>query len=380
MAATDSAGICTDQCMDDNLTNCIQCLLCQKTFHGECVGLSRKPAESVQFYCDSCKNMPSRIDQILLIVKQTNEELTRQVRLLTAEVNSIKEMNMSLKKENENLVKEISTLSLNSQKSNWQGFREKEKTIQHKELVLSDSMLKFVDKDKLDDTSLVCIPDADIARITKELDAPKYHGTQLDKIVVMVCTNDMNKEEDCVDTMLGKYGTLIDKAKSIASNVILSSICPRLDDLSDLVEPINSALTNLCTEKECSLICHRNSFTLADGSVNDGYLLNSRGPYLTKSGLNKVARNLKLNIKKDVNDISIAHHNRAKSNTFRSEGGNRNSRPSVPGVRMNNRGCVLCNEGGHNAANCRHREWGPVVCRACHLPGHKAKHHTQSPN
>ena len=185
--------------------------------------------------------------------------------------------------------------------------------------------------------------------------------------------------------MIKKYDELIDAAKAIATEVSVSTLCPRLDNLQDKVESFNSGLTELCDRKECHLVNHVNSFTLADGTVNDGYLAGGTGPFLTKSGINRVAKNLKLRLKEGVTDVTAGQQDRSKRDGFSNGTDPRrkqhiapqnSQRPSVPGVRVNYRGCVLCNEGGHNAASCHHRTYGPVICRTCHLPGHKAKHHT----
>ena len=108
-------------------------------------------------------------------------------------------------------------------------------------------------------------------------------------------------------------------------------------------------------------------------------LVDGPGTHLTKPGLNKVVKNLKLKIKPDVKDITRPFLNsrpmRGNSRNSHEQSSSQRPNRNIRGVRFNNNGCVLCNERGHNAAECRHKHWGPVICNTCGAPGHKSKHH-----
>ena len=373
---------CTSSCsMDDPRADTTQCVLCRTYYHIDCVGVLKK-FKNHPFTCEDCKCMPKMIYDILEIVKNTKDELLKQVNSLTADVQR-NEMECSrLREENKKLAKSVADLTAKEGREKWENFRKNEDKQDFKELVVSDSMLKFLDDKKLNNTKVVSIQGASIDAVQKELEKPELHGSQLERVVLMVGTNELKPEkENCIDDMRKKFNSLIDAAQSIAKNVTLSSVCPRLDDSQEMVEPANEMLTGICEEKNCILLNHKDTFTLADGSVNDGYLVGGRGPHLTKSGLNRIAKNLKLQIKEGISDVSKTMN--TYGNVSQRDGRRPNQppqrRPLLPDVRYNHRGCVLCNEGGHNASSCRHRHMGPVICRTCQIPGHKAKHHQGSP-
>ncbi len=231
---------------------------------------------------------------------------------------------------------------------------------------------------------------ARVETLKSELQKPEYHGIRADRIVLMTDTVNLMDAKDKPETIpdiIDKYFSLIDEAKAIAHHVTVSSVCPRLDDVRQLVEPFNTHLQVLCEDKECDFVDHNPNFTLGDGSTNDGYL--------TKTGLNKVAKNLKLAMKSGNTDVTRSYPARKSTPDFHQSDGNRTSyhdhKPShekrgtakgdappkdwYPNVVFNRDGCVLCNEGGHSSSECHHQHTGPVFCHHCQAPGHKAKHH-----
>ncbi len=131
-----------------------------------------------------------------------------------------------------------------------------------------------------------------------------------------------------------------------------------------------------------------------------------KGPHLTKAGLNKVAKNLKLKVKISVTDVTKSnqprsstpevshmsgqgqHHGKGpqhwgyKSDQRISAHGATQSgsikTPEVkwnPDVIYNRDGCVLCNEGGHSSSECHHTLQG--LCHLQPVPGSRSqsKHH-----
>ena len=70
------------------------------------------------------------------------------------------------------------------------------------------------------------------------------------------------------------YSAVIDTAIVKARTVIVSSIYPRLttNETTNTIDAVNAGLVSLCDEKSVAFINNTPSFTLSDGSVNDGYL------------------------------------------------------------------------------------------------------------
>ena len=111
---------------------------------------------------------------------------------------------------------------------------------------------------------------------------------------MVVGTNDCSNGEE-VSELVKEYSDLVDTGRTIAEEVIISSVCPRNDiqETETRCEALNSGLQCLAEEKDCEYVDHSPSFTLADGSVNEGFLI-GKGPHLTRSGTNRLIRNLKL--------------------------------------------------------------------------------------
>ncbi len=76
--------------------------------------------------------------------------------------------------------------------------------------------------------------------------------------------------------------------------------CPRVNkakpSLSDKIDSVNAGLQVLCQEETVTFKDNNPSFHLADGTINDGYLL-ADGVHLTRTATDKLAKNLGLNIK-----------------------------------------------------------------------------------
>ncbi len=75
----------------------------------------------------------------------------------------------------------------------------------------------------------------------------------------MTSTNDLKDAKDKPDSIsdiVQKYSALIEYAKVISQYVTISSVCPRIDDVTELVEPFNTNLQVLCEDKDCEFIDH----------------------------------------------------------------------------------------------------------------------------
>ncbi len=127
------------------------------------------------------------------------------------------------------------------------------------ELIFSDSMLSNIDQQKLQNTKVVVMSGAWVEEIKTELQKPEYHGARLDRLVLMTGTNDLTDAKDKPDSIpdiVQKYSALIEDAKAISQYVTISSVCPRIDDVTELVEPFNTNMPVLVEDKDCEFIDH----------------------------------------------------------------------------------------------------------------------------
>ena len=241
-------------------------------------------------------------------------------------------------------------------------------------LVIVDSVLRDIDEVKLEQTSVQKIPGARIADVVKKLET--YHGESFKSVTLHIATNDLydlRDEPDKVQDVVDNYKNLIQQTKPIADQVCVSSVCPRLDCVKDLVQPFNTALKVLCDEMEVNFVDHTSSFTLGDGCINDGYLWKN-GPHLTRPGVNCVVRKLKMLIKPGITDVTkdrlgVTHNSTSRPRSDLSRPRN----DLLSDVIIHKDGCRQCNERGHNTDTCGHSR--PVMCNHCKRLGHKEKHH-----
>ena len=105
-------------------------------------------------------------------------------------------------------------------------------------------------------------------------------------------------------TVVEAYASVIDTAKMKARTVTVSSICPRMKiaDTTNTIYAVNAGLVTLCADKEVSFADSTPSFTLGDGSVNDGYLQRD-GVHLTHAAMNRLARNLSMRTKNAASGV-----------------------------------------------------------------------------
>ncbi len=116
------------------------------------------------------------------------------------------------------------------------------------------------------------------------------------------------------------YKDLIKSAKAIAEHISVSSVCPRLDNVKDTIEPFNVSLQVLCEQNGATFIDNTLILTFGDGTIHNGYLAAGKGPLLTKPGVNKLVRNLKMKLVNVERNITKApgrhlHNNKAKPPT-----------------------------------------------------------------
>jgi hypothetical protein len=206
------------------------------------------------------------------------------------------------------------------------------------------------------------------------------HVENYDRVVYCVGTNDC-----CTDTFSGddfavKAEELIALAKTKVPEpaaVTLSSIPPRLDTAKkqENVDLANACLASLASKSETTFLNNDSTFKLADGNINDGYLLKD-GLHLSRQGSRRLAANMNLMVKTG-HDITDGHPPQHRRNAQRDDDQwntvhGRNSRRRTPGVQNNTgRGCYNCAEKNHTTEQCRHGR--RITCSNCHKDGHKAK-------
>ena len=353
-----------DECPNSEETKNIGfCMICQFSFHYSCVGVKPKTV----FVCKGCRSAVTNIKRLGEIAETLKESQTAKYDDLkeafdrkSAECEAMRKQLNDLKNEVDEIKRQRLSNVTNAPSVNAPPSSVK-LTTPH--LLMADSLLRDVDPQYLRDTTFVSLCGAKISTLRERLN--KYKGSTYETVTYHVGTNnvhDIKDDAEKLNDIIDEYKQLIHETKALTKNVIVSSVCPRLDTAKDLVAPFNTAMRDLCQEEDVRFVDHSPSFMLGDGSVNDGYIWKN-GPHLTRPGVNCLVQNLKINVRQGVTDVT------RQTREYR----HFPSSAKTNNIHVNHDGCRHCNERGHNMDTCRHSR--PVICNTCKMRGHKSKHH-----
>ena len=92
---------------------------------------------------------------------------------------------------------------------------------------------------------------------------------------------------------------------SVTDEVVVSSLCPRLDDsrANRMVDTVNARLQGLVGGPGCVFVSHVRNFYDEDGVIKSG-LLDDDGLHLSSSGFTQLLQNLSLQMRDGVKNVS----------------------------------------------------------------------------
>ena len=281
--------ICVEGCSDNTKQDYIRCCLCTKWYHTECLALPSNELQGV-WSCTKCRYIAEEVTEIRLcnhnLMKQ-NTDILNVVNVVKRSIDAlIKKQNdmetrltnkdqecHSLRQENTRLLTTVSECQRKLDSQTWSN----KKVSSPQTLVIGTSLVKFLDEDKLVNTSVICKPGARLGDITKELESvPEGHNFH--RLTIVGGGNDLSKDKP--DEVIEKYKETIKAAKEIAQEVSISSIPPRLKpaDFTKKVSRFNANLMILAEEQNCKFVDHQDTFYLRSGEVNTGFLDNDENP------------------------------------------------------------------------------------------------------
>ena len=294
----------------------IRCSFCLHWYHNECMGL-RNDANPEIWPCTSCcmlfndiADIKNRLDGTM---KHLQESLERANRDIDQRKLDLKEANKncdSMRSECRKLHDEMNTMRIriaelerDIKHKTWQTFRNKQS------MLIGDSLIRDIDENKLVKTVVKSVPGAKVAEIQSEFQEAACGVDQLSKIFICAGTNDCTSMECDIAAVTTTYEAMIgEMLKNVdkPSDVIVSSVPPRndKDECQKRVDALNTALCDMSRRVGAHFINNDLSFRLANGDVNDGYLLPSDGLHLTKQGTNKLAKNIGL-VAKSNNNLDV---------------------------------------------------------------------------
>ena len=233
----------------------VRCCLCMRWFHVNCLKAKDESSENI-WNCFSCRMMPMQITTLLASVTQ-----------LTCALNELKDAHELSKAETTALKCEVSELKckiaeMNNSKTFSSAAQQNRtsSTPRKSTLLIGDSIIRDVDQEKLSDTSVKCFPGATIKRVHDELQQINS-AEPPSKIILVAGTNDCAKEDVTISDTIEQFSNLLSTACSKADEVVVSSVCPRLDTSwdQDHFASFNAGLQSIVKTKAdvCSLITLR---------------------------------------------------------------------------------------------------------------------------
>jgi lysophospholipase L1-like esterase len=354
-----------------------------KWFHVECIGGEK---QGVVWHCDFCLTLPNQLHQVMDLVLRLNGNQTAMQKSLDTLMSQCK----LLRTENAHLRTQIEKLQTPS--------RNISSCTSSRNVVIGDSLIRDIDEDKLVSTKVVALSGGKVQDAIRELEdcTEPFHDVYL-----CIGTNDCGRSEFDEQAFAEGYRTLIDVAMektSDASNVHVVSIPPRTDSAQAMehVDRANGCVASLAHEMSIAMVNNEQCFKLANGSVNDAYLLRD-GLHLSYCGTRRIVSNMGLPLKNSAqgdpvkrNRGSVGSHRHSfqpaprrapeQNQTHGSSAQSFNSNESFDRRRLishprhqhpQKSPCHFCGEQNHASNNCRYGR--PIVCYSCKAQGHKAR-------
>ena len=359
-------------------------------------------------------------DDELMRLKRTEKDLTNQVLSLTTELSTTQEKlraaNELLEERSQSLATERSfRLHLEGQLHN-----EKDNT-----LVAGSSLVRDLDEKLYMNTKVIALSGGKPLDITKALKKEAEMNQRYKKVTLVVGGNQVGDSESKIPDTIKAMKETVESAQKIAPSVEVCELPPRVNtpNAPQIIATLNNELEKMARETGCGFVATKDTFTLANGQPNDGYLMDD-GIHLNERGATKLVEKLKIPLKNDASrkiskmaayknpsqstgkSYAQATNNNATENkqpqyqqgnrlsstippprqvrtpqihpkeqarqdqAERRRSGNQSPNRPAPSIREDGF-CGYCGESGHRYMDCRHG--GPVKCHKCQVTTHKAK-------
>ncbi|VDH92689.1 Hypothetical predicted protein [Mytilus galloprovincialis] len=244
------------------------------------------------------------------------EHKSQEVENLQQENNRLRDsLTRDKKQENECEI----TTKLNNHSCKKDDFRDKQRNSAENSkphrgtLLVGSSVIRDITTDafKLDKQPL-CVRGGRVSDITAEL-LSKPVDEVYKNIILQIGSNDCASNLFDEESFRDDYQTLAMTAQSKCENVVISCICPRLDDRFGNIRLGNIVLSKIACEENCLYIEHDDDFRLPNGAINS-LLYNRDGVHLNKKGSVKLANSL------DIFEKQVAKQVTRPSNARKSGG------------------------------------------------------------
>lgn len=401
----------------------IRCCLCQLWFHENCMNIAK--SDQIGFWtCTVCRDLPKMIKQIseqLSAIMKANSDLVRDFSAKVVQIHDLKSENERLRQmvrksddRNDHVERGVKTTHVTQENNHAEDRRVRTSEPPKPEildsfgtLVAGSSIIRDISREThFLEFDPICVRGGKINHISEcLLQMPRFSKKKA--IILQVGSNDCT--DDSFDPKLfhEDYSTLVSIASSLSDSVVVSGMCPRLDDKHGNITKGNACMQKIANDENCLFVDNDSLFRLKNGSI-DMSLYNRDGVHLNAKGVSKLASHLEITQKDSGDTGSYLGDKRGKSYSYpttkKSNQMNTNSnmkygegspvRRETNKRQFNKQGnhyhhsqgsrnygdnysnsdgiyCWFCGESNHTSSVCRH---GDIIqCRKCNGYGHKAK-------
>lgn len=396
--------------------NQIRCNWCQSWFHERCVGIGKD--DPVGFWaCTECRCVPlmvRTINEKLDEVLKVNQSIVKELNNKTTELQLLQTENMRLR----SILRQQDTDNVESN-SNY----ETEEIIPSSNdtdivtckgtLIAGSSVIKDITRERfILDNEPICVRGGRITDISaKLLDLPD--DCMYDNLLLLVGSNDCVSDNFDGDSFKEDYCNLLKISQSVSKTVVISGMCPRLDDRNGHITQGNNVLKDIANDENVHFIDNDQSMRNVNGAINiilfqrDGVHLNAKGTNMLACNFELVQKGKQTAVskyknrkqrpngqkhKREYNSMQSSHRQgRNGGKTQRKYDGFRTDRTreseqhaaenynrystkyhSQQWRQKTEVTCWYCGEKGHTKGVCRHGTY--VQCNRCNELGHKANH------
>ena len=337
---------CIRQCLFDNdgTGEMVRCCLCQKWYHGTCLGLSEDDETGV-WCCFQCRNiykettiMKTDIKKMLvtmetiqqsmqtMLIKQ--DDYDKKLENKEKECHDLRVKNMQLMKRVEEMLKEhsetkkseqvVSDVEQHDMTNNDCMITEESEP---SSLLLGDSLIRKTWNWKLAGNFVKKkIGGAKICRLNEEI--AKHPDRKFSAIYLVAGTNDCNHTDVTADEALASYIELLETAGNKLTRdgtIFVSSIPPRSDNLSaqQKGKEINEQLSDYCVENGHTFVNNDQTFYLYNGQINSA-LFEKDKLHLNAAGTTQLLVNMGIQVESCSNATIEEFTNDEETVYFRS--------------------------------------------------------------
>lgn len=290
-------------CQQPESGEMIQCNWCQEWYHILCMNI--KKDDNVSFWiCTECRTLPKVVKEIqgqLSSIMNCNKDLVRDVASKTVRIQQLQSENERLRKLLDRNQTESKTVDQQNTVSptddNLPESLNQETPVKVTEvfgtLLAGSSIIRDFNRNKFFmNFDPICVRGGNVSDIAQCL-LQQPTTSKRKTIILHVGSNDSLDKDFDVQTFTEDYTALVGIASKMSESVVVSGLCPRLDDRHGNIEKANTCLAKIASDQNCLYVDNDPLFRLGNGAV-DTSLYNRDGVHLNAKGVSKLASSLEI--------------------------------------------------------------------------------------